>query len=253
MGAGGDIPVALKTRVCAALLTAVLAGCIDFEEPDFSEAGQPAVFQAIVQLDETGRLNVSGVLIPGITSENVRRTVPNDTVRIYGVVIPPERTAPSGARTYELETQLAGPEPGARPLTIIPPPVTGARALPTTIQWQGLRRLDPDTLFSPAGSDILLHIELNPTTSNPAPNVASWNVDLVSADSNFRFGANGVPPASIRIPSFWIPNASNGRLAIFLSFFQSGTYRPAPGDYSVSATGNVRIRWNVRLLPVPQP
>ena len=253
MGAGGDIPVALKVRACATLLSVVLAGCIDFEEPDFSEAGQPAAFQAIVLLDETGRLDVSGVLIPGITSQNVRRTVPNDTIRVYGVAIGPDETARNGSRTYDLETQLTGPEPGARPLTIVPPAVVGAVAPLTAIQWQGLRRLDPDTLLVAVGSDITLHVEVTPTSTNPAPTVRSWNVDLVSADSNFRFGANGVPPASIRIPSFWIPNASNGRIAVFLSFFQSGTYRPPPGDYAVSATGDVRIRWNVRLLPSPQP
>ena len=252
MGAGGDIPVALK-GACATLLTLVLAGCIDFAEPDLSEAGQPATFQAIVSLDETGRLDVTGVLIPGIAANNIRRTVPNDTIRVYDLPIGPFETTPQGSRSYEAQRQLDGPNPGARPLTIAPPPVTGAVAPPTFIQWQGLVRLDPDTIIAPAGADVVLHIAVAPSTTNPAPTARSWNVDLVSADGNFRFGANGVPPASIRIPSFWIPNASNGRLAVFLSFFQSGTYRPSPGDYTVSATGNVRLRWNVRLVPTSQP
>jgi hypothetical protein len=128
----------------------------------------------------------------------------------------------------------------------------GSFAPPTSIQWQGVRRLDPDTIVATVGTDIVLHVQLTATTL-PTPDTRSWNVDLVSADGNFRFGANGVPPASIRIPSFWIPNASNGRIAVFLTFFQSGAYRPPPGDYSVSATADVRIRWNVRLLPTPQP
>ena len=235
------------------MLPALLVGCVDFVESDLSEAGAPAAFQAIIHVDDNGRLQVSGILLPGLTADGIRRTVPNDTIRVYGLPFGPTESKPNGTRTYDLQTQLAGPEPGGRPLTLAPPAVTGSFAPPTSIQWQGVRRLDPDTIVAPAGTDIVLHAELTPATTMPAPVSRSWNVDLVSAEGNFRFGANGVPPASIRIPSFWIPNASNGRIAVFLTFFQSGAYRPPPGDYSVSAAADVRIRWNVRLLPTSQP
>jgi hypothetical protein len=238
---------------CAAvgLLALVVGGCIDFEDPDLSEAGQPALLQILIHLDEAGQLDVDGILIPGLTQEGRRRTVPNDTVRVLGLAIAPSETASNGTRTYELRTTLSGPQPTARALTVSPPQIVGSSAAPASVQWQGIRRLDPDTILVAAAGDVVLHTELTPATANPIPVTRSWNVDLVSAEGNFRFGANGVPPGTIRIPSFWIPAASNGRVAVYLSYFQSGAYRPAPGDYTVSVGTDVRTRWTLRILPTP--
>ena len=251
MGNRGNLPFALIRHASAALLALTLLGCVDFEDPDLPEAGDPALTQVILHLDDLGGLAVNALVIPGITSNNIRRTVPNDTLRLLGLPTTPIEVQANGTRTYLLQSQIGGPDPGGRAITIVPPVIVPTLAPPTSIQWQGMRRLDPDTVPVINGTDVILHVELTPTTVNPAPAARSWNVDLVSAEGSFRFGANGVPPTSIRIPSFWLPATSNGRVTASLTYFQSGVYRPAPGDYTVSAGVDVRIRWTLRILPTP--
>jgi hypothetical protein len=240
----------LIRRGSTALLTLALLGCIDFAEPDLPEAGNPAVIQVILHLDDLGGLDASAVLMPGLTIEGIPRTVPNDTLRVLGLPAKPVEIQPNGTRNYLLLSSIAGPQPGARAITIAPPAIA-TLAAPTSIEWQGLRRLDPDTIPIAAGADATLHVELMPPAANPAPASRSWNIDLISPEGNFRFGASGVPPTSIRIPSFWLPATSNGRVTAFLTYFQSGVYHPAPGDYTVSAGVDVRIRWTLRILPTP--
>lgn len=240
-------------RWARALAPLFLVGCFDFEEPDLPQAGDPATLQAFVHLDDTGRLDFSGVLVPGLTTAGQPREVPNDTVRLYGLAVAPSEVKPDRTRIYAFTAQLAGADPTAQPLTLIAPRVTGVQADPPVLQWPGVRRLDPDSMVVPAGAEVTLRVALTPVTASPEPTSRQWNVDLSSTEGNFRLGANAVPPTEIRIPPQWIPAAANGRVTAFLTYFQTGAFRPPPGDYVLTVSADIRVRWQLRIQTTTTP
>ena len=225
-----------------------LGGCFDFVEPDLPEAGAPAVLQTTISTDETGRFQAGALLVPSLTVEGLNRRIPDDTLRVSGFKLVPSAVRKNDTREYALATTLPDPATRLRPIRVQAPLVTGVVAQPPSVDWFALERADPDTVIARANQDLELHLIVEPGQSQPQPNQRLWNLDLVGEDSLiFRIGAQGLPPATLRIPSYWIPASRNGHLAAYLTYHLTGTYRPTPGDYIHVMNATQRIRWNVRL------
>jgi len=227
----------------------LLVGCFDFEAPDLPEIGAPAVLEASIHVNDSARVHVTGFLAPALTIDGERRNVPNDTLRVYGVAVGPSEIRSSNARVYDSRFAIPGADPLARPITLIAPRVDNVITPPPVIRWRTVRPAQTDTLRINRGDDLVLRILRSAETSDPAPSAQQWTMDLVSLDGNFRLGAQGAPPDTIRIPSYWVPEAANGRVTAYLTVFLNGSYRPAPGDYVVVVTADQRVRWDIRVSP----
>jgi hypothetical protein len=230
-----------------------LTGCFDFVEPDLSEAGAPAVLQMNLNLDETGLLRSDAILVPSLTVDGLRRTVPDDTLRVSGLALTPHDVRPNGTRRYSVNMTVQDPAAFVRPLRIESPLVTGVTAPPPVVAWFGLERADPDTVLVRAGDELLLHLIVEPGRAQPAPDQRLWTLELVGDTANFRIGAQGLPPATLRIPAHWVPVGGSGRVLGSLTYYLTGTYRPAPGDYIHMLAATLRIRWHIRLQPASSP
>jgi hypothetical protein len=227
--------------VCACI---VLAGCFDFVEPDLPESGAPVVLQAATHLTETGRLHFTATLAPALSLEGFLRRVPNDTIVVHGIRLSPDSLARNGSRYYD-ETRVL-PELLGRPLLLAAPRVPEVVAQAPAVRWESVRAL-ADTIVVAANQDLVLRVQLVGTPSDPQPQQRQWAVDLVAEDFVFRIGADGAPPDSIRIPSYWIPTDRDGQIDAYLTYFLSGIYRPPPGDFVTILTADTRIRWTVHV------
>lgn len=231
----------------------LVGGCFDFVEPDLAEAGAPAVLQTNLYLDETGLLRADALLVPSLTVDGLGRTIPDDTLRISGLELRPTSLKRNGTRQYSITTTVSDPAAFVRPLHVQSPTVTGVSAPPTTVAWFALQRADPDTVVLAAGQELELHVIVEPGRSQPIPDQRLWILELVTDSANFRISAQGPPPTTLRVPTFWVPPSRNGRMAAYLTYYLTGTYRPAPGDYIHMLVANLRIRWNIRLAPPRSP
>lgn len=236
-------------RIFLLALVLSCSGCFDFVEPDLPQRGAPAFLQAFVHINESAHLRISAVLAPGLTQEGDARLIGNDTVIASGLFITPDSVRRTGTRIYNHEGPLGGPDPFAQPITLVPPRIEGALAAPPVVRWRAVRPARMDTIRAVRGEDVVLIIQRSPEPSAPEPLLQQWIVDLVSEDGNFRFGASGEPPDTIRVPSFWVPPAASGRVAAFLTIALSGAYRPPPSDYLVHFSAEQRLRWNLRISP----
>ncbi|MEX2281968.1 MAG: hypothetical protein WEE89_05755 [Gemmatimonadota bacterium] len=236
-------------RASVFLGAALLAGCVEFDflTPDLPESGAPAVFQANIYVDETGTFRLDGSLAPGLTLDGFRRTVRNDTIRVSTLLVPPNSVAGNGTRRYAFPAQLADPVAFSRPLTIAVPGVSDVGAVPPVFQWYGLSRVDGDSVIVARGSELVLRVSHQSGLSQPAPQIRQWFLELATNESSFRISGPGDPPDSLRIPPYWLPPASDGRVTAFLTYYVSGVYRPAPGDYLLILGASIRLRWNIRL------
>jgi hypothetical protein len=223
---------------------ALLTGCYDFIEPDLPEAGAPVVLLAAAHLLETGRLHFTATLAPAITVDGFLRRVPNDTIVVHGIRLVPDSLARNGSRYYD-DVQVL-PDALGQPLTIAAPRIPEVTAQAPSIRWESVRHTGADTLFLAPNEDLLLRVQVVGVPSEPQPLHRQWAVNLFGDEASFSFAAHGPPPDTIRIPSYWIPPARNGQVEVYLTYFLSGTYRPAPGDYLTILTADTRIRWIVR-------
>ncbi len=237
----------------AVIGAALLGGCADFEflTPDLPESGAPAVFQANIYVDETGSFRLDGSLVPGLNADGFRRAVRNDTVRISTLSFPPNSIAGNGTRQYAQPAQIADPASFTRPLLVRAPSLSDITAVPPVFQWYGLSRLDGDSIIIARGSELVLRVANQAARSEPAPQIRQWFLELASEETSFRLGGQGEPPDTIRVPSYWLPAAANGRISAYLTYYVAGSYRPVPGDYLVILGANIRLRWNIRLQGQP--
>jgi hypothetical protein len=250
VGARSHLPLALRQSKHALLFgLALLPGCADFDflTPDFPERGAPAVFQANIYVDETGVFRLDGSLAPGLTADGFRRGVRSDTVRVSGLILTPGSIRSNGTRDYAFPAQVSDPSTFVRPIGIVVPTLTEIRAVPPIFQWYGLRRIDPDTVVATRGEDLVLRIANDQSLSQPAPQIRQWFLALSSIEGSFQLGGQNEPPDVIRVPSYWVPAAANGRITATLTYYVAGTYQPAPGDYLLILGVNMRMRWNIRL------
>ena len=237
MGARGHLLVTLT-------LALTNAACFDFEEPDLPEAGAPAILQAAIHVSDAGLLHFTATLAPALTLEGLEREIVNDTIVVNGLRFGPRAVRRNGTREYDAETAQAAP--AGTPLSLISPRIADVQASPPAVQWPTVQRLDPDSLVYTRGTELMLRARLVGAES-PAPQLRSWTVELASTEARFTLGGSGRPPETIRVPPQFVPEAQNGRVTAILTYFQSGVYRPAPGDYLLTLNSDVRVRWLLRL------
>ena len=124
-------------------------------------------------------------------------------------------------------------------------PVIDGIATPPPFRWFGVRKLDPDTVFTDALGDVALHIESDLGDVQPASRTRQWFLELRGDFTSIRVSGDGAPPTTLRIPSQFIPPAPDKRVDVTLIYFQSAL--ASTGSYIANVTLDVRVQWIVRL------
>lgn len=227
---------------CMTLACAALAGCWDFIEPEFAAESAAAIIQVNAAVDDNGNFSMTGLLVPGLDTDGFEREVTRDTLYVFGLAIASNTTLPSGTRTYAFNGAL-GRQILLQPFTIDPPKLAGVPIEPT-VRWYSPRSLDPDTIRIARGSDLRLHIELDPNTPLPTP-AQQWFLELNGRDTRYQISANGPPPAELRIPPEFIPEPTDSVVRVALTSFQSAN--PFTGQYRGAFNYSVRMDWTIIL------
>jgi len=227
------------------LLSLCGAGCYDFVEPDFPEAGGPALLQASAYADENGSLQINALLAPGLDANGVERTVPNDTLDIYGLKLAPKDVSNNGSRTYSFFGEKSGFSITA-PFDVNGPRIDDVVGPPPRVHWFAIKRTDPDTVVWTRGTDLVLHVDTAVGVSLPPPAIRQWFLTLSGASPSFRVSSDGLPPTTLRIPVEWVPTPANGFIVVTLSYFQGGQQQGPSRDYIGNITFNITLRWIIR-------
>lgn len=230
------------------LFVTLVAGCLDFQDPEIPDLDAPAVAQAAVRAFDIGLLQIDGSVQPGRDSTGFQRVLQSPFIQVNEILVQPVSLGERGRRNYSATFQIP-PRATAGPYRITLPAVRDVGPLPT-VQWNGLLRLDPDTILAPRGGDIVLHMDTLDAPSTPAP-TRQWFLDIRSGFRAFRISSDGLPPLTLRIPAEWIPVTLDPRATISMIYFQTGQVRSASGEYIGSLTVDVRLSWNVRFTDVP--
>lgn len=238
----------MMRRALAILLFCLpCAGCWDFVEPEFPEAGAPAVLQVSAFVDEDANTTITGLLLPGRTRGGFLRAVPDDTLRIFGLAVAPDTVLRNGDRNYGFIGDLGG-QPLNDALVIDGPVVLDIAGPPPHISWFGIRKLDPDTIAWTRGTELVLHVDTTLAPSLPPPQIQYWFLDLNGGGRAFRVSADGLPPAALHIPTGWVPAATDSTIIATMTFFQSGLQRSPANDYIGNIAVNVQVRWVIKVL-----
>lgn len=227
----------------------LVAGCIDFVEPDLPLRGAPAVIDATIRIFDTGRLEVSGTLAPGLDDGGLLRMLTRDSLHAAGFDVAASAVADNGSRTYALERDVS-PDLVAGEIVFRAPGVEGVSA-PPAARWHAARRLDPDTLVISTAGDLHLHIDSSLGDFDPAVDIRQWFLTLDGGDDEFRLSANGPPPDTIIVPPRWLPAAPEGSIEARLTYFQSARIGDIDADYIALFTLDARLRW-VLVVDPPQ-
>ncbi|MGQ0562543.1 MAG: hypothetical protein ACT443_11795 [Gemmatimonadota bacterium] len=240
----------MSKRALPCLAVSLLsAGCWEFVAPDFPEAGAPAVLQANVTLSETGSLDVSAVLVPGLTFGGFQREVADDRLNVNGIELAPVAVRRNGTRAYQFVGQLDDGAVLSRPFVLVAPVVQDVTGPPPRVSWFGIRKADPDTIVWMRGEQLVLRVDTTLAPSMPPPQIQQWFLDLRGRERSFRVSSDGFPPAELHIPSEWLPESNDGIIVATMTFFQSGQQRSPAKDYLGSISLTVVLRWTIRAIP----
>jgi hypothetical protein len=229
------------------VIAALCAGCWDFVEPDFPEAGAPAVLQSSTFVDERGNISIDALLAPGFTVAGLQREVPNDTLHVYGLSLAPAEIKKNGSRAYTFSGNLDSPDPLRVPFVLDGPVIEEVTGPPPHVRWFGIRKLDPDTITWPRGTELRLRIDTTLAQATPLPQIRQWFLEIRGKDRSFRVSSDGLPPATLRLPAEWVPADTNGIVTATLSFYQSGTLLSPKRDYIGNISFTVLIRWIIKV------
>lgn len=232
-----------------AIIAASLAGCWDFIEPDFPGAGAPAVFQATVTVDEGGKGNLGGLLVPGLASSGFLREIRNDSLLVNGKRIAPVNVRENATREYQISGFIGDSTVTVPPvLDLLPPRVDDIASAPLHVRWYGVRKLDPDTITWVPGTDLVLRIDTAQATPEPFPQIRQWFLDINGVTRSYRISSDGLPPATLVIPPAFVPAPANNRIVVTMLWYQTGQYRSPAGDYITNVTLSVALTWIVRVV-----
>ena len=214
----------MPLRVLILLLSAGLAGCWEFVAPDLGAEAGVSVLQVSATLNADDRVQITGLLAPGIDEDGFRRRILNDTLGVFDIRFPPTAQRPSGTREY-FRTDILDGARATLPFTVDPPQLEDIPLTPG-VRWFGVRKLDEDTIRLARGADLILHLDTNLGESTPEPNARNWSLDLNGARGSFRLSGGGVPPAELIVPAVYLPVAfveggSNNVVQATLTYTQS--------------------------------
>ena len=227
---------------CLILVAGMSAGCWDFFEPEFAAENAAAVIQLNASLSESGDLQLTALLMPGVAADGFVRVVTRDSLYVFGIPMASDTTMPSGSRAYSFQASL-GPALVRQPFTIDPPELADLPPGPT-VRWYSPRSLDPDTLRIARGGELRLHIEVDPDPPSPMP-TQQWFIELNGRDTRFQIGANGAPPAELQIPANFIPEPADSVIHVMFTSFQSAQL--VSGLYRAAYTYLVHMDWTIIL------
>jgi len=227
------------------LLALLSSACWDFVEPEFPEAGAPALLQATAAVDEQGDLVFGALLIPGLAIGGVQRPVPDDTLDVYNLKLGPDSIARNGRRRYSFDGRLTLTNAILLPFELHAPVVEGVTGPPPHVRWFGVRKTDPDTITWSRNTDLLLHVQ--PVAGVPVPLPASrqWFMEVRGSSRSFRISADSLPPGEIRIPAAWVPESEGDTLHVSFSFFQNGQQESPGKDYIGNFSFTTLLHWFV--------
>jgi hypothetical protein len=239
-----------RSRICYVALGSILcaAGCWDFVEPDFPEAGAPAVLQATAIVSENGAFSFDALLAPGLAIGGVQRRVLRDTLDVYNLKLGPVSVRRNGSREYAVTDTLNIADVLALPFELRGPVVEGITGPPPQVRWFGYRKADPDTITWTRGTDLLLHVRMTAGASLPAPPIRQWFLEIRGSSRSFRISADSLPPNDLRIPAAWVPESEGDTLTVFFSFHQAGRQESPAKDYIGNIAWTVLLQWFVRVL-----
>jgi hypothetical protein len=223
--------------------------CIDFAEPQIPNRQTPAVVQANVRVFDTGTMQIDGSVSPGRDSLGFTRPVLGPFIGVNNVIAFPLSVNEQGVRSYNSQFPIARNDTRG-PYDISLPEVADVGALPA-VRWFGVQKLDPDTIRPLRGADIVLTMDTAAAQSNPANRFRQWFLDIRAGVRVFRLSGDGPLPLRLRIPSEFVPPATDDRAAISLIYFQSSQLVSPGGGYIASVVLDTRLNWTVVFLPPP--
>jgi hypothetical protein len=195
----------MSRLVVVAAAALVLAGCrVDFFEVS-SRRESPANLQTSFSLTEGADrwINMSGYLDPGIGDDGAPRSVVNDTLRVGGYVLTPEKTDHDGRRGY-WGTWLDPAHDGLDALVHHAPRIEGIAYIPEPVSFGMHRRVGPDVMAMALGDTIAL-VTTAGDDASPAPEQAHWSLEIGSPPHLLlsRSGTGHVPD-TILVPADWL-------------------------------------------------
>jgi len=231
------------------VLGAALAcsACLDFTEPELPQRATATFATLTVRAFDTGSLQIDGSLQPGRDSTGFQRVVQSPFIQVNTIVLQPTSLGERGLRTYGATFPLER-NATAGPYTIRLPDVRDLGTIPV-VQWNGLLKVDGDTIRAVRGEDIVLRLDTLALPSTPAP-FRQWFLDIRSGNRVFRLSSDGLPPLTLRIPAAWVPS-TDPRAFMSLIYFQTGQVRTPNGLYAANLTLDTRMNWVVVFSDAP--
>jgi hypothetical protein len=226
-----------------AALLAVLAatgGCIDYLDPNLPQPGPP-VADVAVHLLGNGFVSLEVAFAPGLSLAGDWRGVPDDTLRVDGVGLAPDSVFSDQTRKYVATLPVAAP---AGPVTLRLPAVAGVAGAPPSLSWTGVRRLDGDTVALAAGAALHLHVSGPAGPQQPPVGDATWFLTLGTGEHFSQIGADGLPPADLRVPAELVPDSARVLFAALLVQFD-GTLAAAGSAYVVTSRFDQHVYWTI--------
>lgn len=226
------------------------AACVDFIEPDISNLALPATLTITLRAFDSGVLQVDGTLSPGRDDFGFVRGVQSAAVHAVGHTLEPRTLTPAGVRTYATTIDIP-PRETTGPFELIAPTVLDVGSVPPLL-WYGLRRLDPDTLRLPTGTDVVLHMDTAAAQSQPGVGLRQWFLEIRSGANAFRLSGDAAPPLTLRIPAEWLPPSATGTATISMIYYQTAQLRSPENAYVANVTLDTRLLWIVEYAdPAP--
>ncbi len=253
------------------------AGCIDFVEPEGRPGLQTAQLSVTLHLvDDTARACpegcvpgtfdrlatspgggtgalawLEGSLDPGTDLGGETRSVPDPTVGMLAVRVPPADTTALGVRRYRAAWLPSLPA-DAR-IVLDPPAVANVDVPRPTVDWGVPTRADPDTVSFAPGENIRLHVGAADSLDLPAPSFRSWSLQLSGAGGHYvQVSSDGVPPDTLVVPSAFLPEPDEGSMVAELTLIRALVMPGGDRGYAVTFITQIELTWTVRITALPK-
>lgn len=225
----------------ALILAAVLlAGCVDFIEPEMREPPEKGGFRisALVFRDS---LRLDATLTPGRDGDAVRAVI-DSTLWIGDAAVEPHATQPDPfSVAYHATMQF---EDTIVAITL--PAVAGVAGLGPYV-LPVVQRTGPESLQVAPGESIVLHLQVPETAAGPA--TRSWDLLAGGGPRTFHASGLGAPPATLEIPAAFVPDTGTWPVMLTDEHHLLEPLEQAQWDVAILAVR--RLLWTVTVEPAP--